>query len=163
DPPRAEPGTTPIVPSGALQRRQDRARRDLTDTRERLEQSALLERDLLLGGEMLQHTPAADAEAGALRLNAVRRCTQQARGPRLVVRRRGARSLPVQGRAGQAAVDEAGLAVDVCDPPTRVIEIRDLRSFRDALRCLPSRPQQSGSRHAARNSWKCGFGCARSA
>src|SRR5512138_236152 len=49
DPPRAEPGTTPIVPSGALQRRQDRARRDLTDTRERLEQSALLERDLLLG------------------------------------------------------------------------------------------------------------------
>src|SRR5690606_41970176 len=83
DPPRAEPGTTPIVPSGALQRRQDRARRDLTDTRERLEQSALLERHLLLGREMPQHTPAADAEVGALRRNAVPRCTPPAREPPL--------------------------------------------------------------------------------
>src|SRR5690606_621772 len=112
---------------------------------------------------MLQHTPAADAEVGALRLNAVRRCTQQAREPPLVERRRGSRTLPVHALAGQGIVDEDGLAVDVCDPPTLVIEIRDLRSFRDELRCLPSRPQQSGSRHAARISWKCGFGCARSA
>src|SRR5690606_20350816 len=96
-------------------------------------------------------------------LDAMRRGREHLKNPTLVERARRLRALPLDPFSGQSIVDEHDFALDVRDASTLVIEVRDLRCLarelsRDSVPC----PQQFGSRQAARNSWKCGFGCARS-